>query len=160
MTMHFFGRLIIFAAYMLLDVSQPSQRHFGVMRMTLVALDVLLPLSTSGAELLADTNMGNQNLSLRSTSPNFAPENSESGVAAQQHHARPTSTSTEAAADSTAEADDLMPVSSDVTHSTGQAERGDAPAVTPGDLHVSQMTKKEREQAEEILRQKYGAVGP
>lgn len=156
--MHLLGRLIIFAAYMLLDVSRPAQRHFGVMRMTLIALDVLLPLS--GAELPSDSNMGDQNSSLRSTFPNPDAEERESGAAAQQQQTRPTSTSTQAAAGSTAQDDDLTPTPYEPPHSTGQAEAGATSGVTPGDLHVSQMTKKERKEAEEILKQKYGAVGP
>ncbi|CDJ31157.1 uncharacterized protein EMH_0078320 [Eimeria mitis] len=141
--MDFLFRFLSLIAVIIFGTGASTQRHFSIIRVACIAVDVLVPLLTSGEEV----QMAN---------PDPKPPASGAG----EHHETQQQTPPHPAEQ---QSNQQPPEEPSATNSAAQVrDEEDANRAALEDLrqHGTQMTKAERKQAEDYLRAKYGATDP
>ncbi|XP_026192854.1 uncharacterized protein LOC34619111 [Cyclospora cayetanensis] len=148
-------RLFVFASAVLFSASHPRQHHFGVIRIAFIAVDSLFPLLASGEAAHSSPLIARHGPS--TASPAEGQSGSETQQQASEHASAPQATQTVIELTATNRYH-----SSSHEASSPPIRGGDQHSLTAllNDLrhHGTQMTLKERRNAEAILRAKYGAI--
>ncbi|CDJ46631.1 hypothetical protein, conserved [Eimeria brunetti] len=142
-----FFRFFSLVAVVILGAGASTQRHFSVIRIACIAVDVVIPLLTSGDAAHLEVQMAN---------PNSSSQPSGAGTSAEMHRH-------EQSASDDQQRDQQPPQEPSAANSAAHVgEEKDANQVALDDLrqHGTQMSKTERKQAEDYLRAKYGVPNP
>ncbi|CDI74792.1 hypothetical protein, conserved [Eimeria praecox] len=144
--MDLFFRFFAFIAVAIIGAGASTQRHFSVIRVACIAVDIVIPLLSAGQAAQLEVKMDD---------PNSSSSDSGSGAPHETQQQKPSPSDGQHSGQPPQE-----PSAASSAEQAGAEEAANQAALNDLREHGTQMTKAERKRAEEYLRAKYGATDP